>query len=168
MAAKLVCGEFELGVGLIDGDAGFETAGGEKEVSLIGAIGIELEGEPDVGGWVVLEVRAEDADDRVGIATEGEGGSYDFWIAAELAFPEAVAEDDDAAAVGEIFFLGEGATELDACTEELEVVAGDVNTVDLFGHGAGEIEAGAAEVITGDVLKDAGLLLPDVEFGDGG
>ena len=32
---------------------------------------------------------------------------------------------------------------------------------------AGEIEAGAAEVVGGDVLEDAGLLLPVVELGGG-
>ena len=44
LAAELLGGEFELGVCLIDGDAGFETTGGEEEVSLVDAVGIELEG----------------------------------------------------------------------------------------------------------------------------
>ena len=72
------------------------------------------------------------------------------------------------AAVGKVFLLGEGAAELNGSTEEFEVVVGDVDAVDLFGDGAGEVEAGSAEVVGGDILKDAGLLLPVVEFGDGG
>ncbi len=164
----MLSSEFELCVCLIDGDAGFETAGGEEEVSLIGAIGIELEGQPDVGGWIGLEVRAKDADDGIGVATEGDSGADYLWIAAELALPETITEDDDVATVGEVFLLGEGSTELDGSTEEFEVVVGDVDAVNLLGHGAGEVEAGTFLVVTGDVLKDAGLLLPYVEFGYGG
>ena len=37
-----------------------------------------------------------------------------------------------------------------------------MDAVDLFRMVAGEIEAGAAEVVGGDVLKDAGGLLPPV------
>jgi hypothetical protein len=42
-----------------------------------------------------------------------------------------------------------------------------VDAVDLFGDGAGEVEAGSAEVVGGDVLEDAGLCTPVVEFGGG-
>ena len=48
-AAELVGSELQLRVGLGEGDAGLEASGGEEEVSLVGAVGIELEGQPDVG-----------------------------------------------------------------------------------------------------------------------
>ena len=96
------------------------------------------------------------------------GGADDVGIAAEFALPEAVADDDDVAAVGGVFLRREGAAEHDGRAEEAEVGFGDVDAVDLLGDGAGEVEAGTAEVVRGDVLKDAGLRSPGIEVGRGG
>ena len=61
--------------------------------------------------------------------------------------------------------MGEGAAQDDGRAEESEVGFADVDAVDLLGVVAGEVEAGTAEVVGRDVLKDAGLRLPVVEVG---
>ena len=130
--------------------------------------GIELEGQPDVGFGVGEEVLSQDADDGVGLVAQGERLADDVGIAAEFALPQAVAQHHDFAAVGRVFLRGEGAAQHDRRAEEAEVALGDVDAVDLLGTVAGEVEAGAGEVVGGYFLEDAGLLLPDVELGDGG
>ena len=162
-AAELIGGEFELGVGLGEGDAGFEAAGDKEVVAQVGAVGIDLEGNPEIGLGIGDEGFSEHADDGVGLVAERDGGADDVGIAAELALPEAVADHDDVAAVRGVFLRREGAAEHDGRAEEAEVGFGDVDTVDLLGNGAGEIEAGTTEVVGGDVLKDAGLRSPVVE-----
>ena len=164
-AAELVGGDVELGVGLGEGYAGLEASGGEEEVALVGAVGVDLEGQPDVGFGVGDEGLAEDSDDGVWLVAEREGAADDVGIASEFALPEAVADDDDFAAVGRVFLRGEGAAQHDGRAKEAEVGFADVDAVDLLGMVAGEVEAGAAEVVGGDVLKDAGLLPPVVELG---
>ena len=133
VAAELVGGEFELGVGLGEGNAGLEAAGGEKVVALVGAVGVDLEGEPDVGFGIGDEGFSEDADDGVGLVAEREGGADDVGVAAEFALPEAVADDDDFAAVRGVFLRREGAAEHDGRAEEAEIGFGDVDAVNLFG-----------------------------------
>ena len=134
-------------------------------MALIGAVGIDLEGEPDVRDGIGLKGLAEDAEDGVRLIAEGERGADDFGIAAEFTLPESVTDNDNVTAVGGIFLGREGAAEHDGRAKEAEVRLGGVDTVDLLGNGAGEIEAGTAEVVGGDVLKDAGLGTPVVEFG---
>ncbi len=70
--------------------------------------------------------------------------------------------------LGESSCGGEGAAEHDGRAEEPEVGFGDVDAVDLLGNGAGEVEAGTAEVVRGDILKDAGLGSPGIEVDRGG
>ena len=129
----------------------------------VGAVGLDLEGNPDVGFGIGDEGFSEDTDDGVGLVAERDAGADDVGVAAELALPESVADDHDVAAVGGVFLRCEGAAEHDGRAEEAEVGFGDVDAVDLLGNGAGEVEAGTAEVVGGDILKDAGLGSPGVE-----
>ena len=91
-ATELTVGELHLGVGLCKGDAGLEAGRGHEVMALVGAVGVDLEGKPDVGGGIGLVGFADDADDGVGLVAEGDGGADDFGIAAEFALPEAVAD----------------------------------------------------------------------------
>ena len=166
-AAELIVTEFELGVGLGEGDAGFETGGGHEVMTLVGAVGIDLEGEPEVGNGIGDEGFSDDAEDGVGLVAERERGADNVGVAAELALPEAVADDDEVAAVGGILLRREGAAEDDGRAEEAEVGFRDVDAVDLLRDGAGEVEAGTAEVVGGDVLEDFGLFAPEIELGRG-
>ena len=161
-AAILIGDEFQLGVGLGEGDARLEAAGDKEIVAEVGAVGIDLEGDPDVGLRIGDERFSQDTDDGVGLVAEGDAGTGDVGVAAELALPEAVADDHDVAAVGSLFLGGEGAAEDDGRAEEAEVGFGNVDAVDLLGNDAGEVEARATEIVGGDVLKDAGLGFPDV------
>ena len=133
----------------------------------VGAVGVDLEGEPDVGGRVELEGRTDDANDGVWLIAERKRGADDVGIAAELALPEPVADDDHVAGGGGVFLGREGAAEDDGRAEEAEIRFGDVNAVDLFRDLAGEIKVGTTEVVGGDVLENAGLSAPVVEFGGG-
>ena len=134
-AAKLVGGELQLSVGLGERDAGLKACGGEKKVALVGAVGVDLEGQPDVGFRIGDEGLAEDSDDGVGLVAERERGADDVGIASEFALPEAVADDHDFAAVGRIFLRGEGAAQHDGRAEEAEIGFADVDAVDLLGIG---------------------------------
>ncbi len=134
----------------------------------VGAVGLDLEGNPDIGLGIGYEGFSEDTDDGVGLVAERDGGADDVGIAAELALPESVTDDNDVAAVRGVFLRCEGAAEHDGCAKEAEVGFGGVDTVDLLGYEAGEIEAGTAEVVRGDVLKDAGLGSPGIEVDRGG
>ncbi len=102
-AAVLIGGQFELGVGLGQRHAGLEAAGDKKVVAQVGAVGLDLEGNPDIGLGIGDEGFSEDTDDGVGLVAERDGGADDVGVAAELALPEAVADDHDVAAVGGIF-----------------------------------------------------------------
>ena len=134
-------------------------------MTLVGAVGVDLEGQPDVGHRVGAELLADDAEDGIGLVAERKRGADNFRIAAEFALPESVADDDDVAAVGRVFLRREGAAENHGRAEEAEVRFGNVNAMHLLGHFAGEIEARTAEVVGGDILQHAGLLAPVVELG---
>ena len=110
-AAVLIGGQFELGVGLGERHAGFETAGDKKVVAEVGAVGLDLEGNPDIGLGIGDEGFSEDTDDGVGLVAERDGGADDVGVAAELALPESVADDNDVAAVRGVFLRREGAAE---------------------------------------------------------
>ena len=168
-AAILDGGEGELGVGLGDGDAGAEAGGYGEVVGHVLRCEVELEGNPEVGGGIGDEAGSDDADDGVGCAVELDCRSDDVGVGGVAGLPEVVAEDGDVAAVGAVFGLGEGAAGGEGRAEHGEVVGGDVGAFDLLGVvAAGDVDAGAAEVVGCDLLEDAGLLMPDVEFGDVG
>ncbi len=136
-------------------------------MALVGAVGIDLKRQPDVGFGIGDVGFSDDAEDGIGLVAEGERGADDIRIAAELALPEAVADDDNFAAVGGIFLGREGAAKHDGGVEETKVGFGDVDAVDLLRDCAGEIKSGTAEVVGGDVLKDTRLFSPEIEFGGG-
>ena len=71
------------------------------------------------------------------------------------------------AAVGAVLLLREGAAKDDRCAKEREVALRDVDSLNQFRVVAGEVVAGAAEIVGGDILHHAGLLLPAVKVGGG-
>ena len=87
-----------FGVGLLAGDAGFETAEGEDAGMPVAIVGKRVcprsERKKNVGGLEELKAARENADDGVGARVEIDGLAEDFRGAAEAALPQAVAEDD--------------------------------------------------------------------------
>ena len=83
-AAILVGDEFELSVGLGEGNAGLEPAGNKEIVAVVGAVGIDLEGDPDVGFGIGDERFSEDTDDGVGLVAEGDAGADDVGLPPNL------------------------------------------------------------------------------------
>ena len=78
-AAELIGCELHLRVGLGQRHAGLEPPGGHEIVALVGAVGIELKGQPHVGFGIRDEGLSEHADDGVGLIAQREGGSDDVW-----------------------------------------------------------------------------------------
>ncbi len=96
-------------------------------------------------------------------------GADDIGISPEAAFPQAIAENDHLAAMRAVLGRGKGTAGHDRRSQHAEIVSADVDALHLLGIGAaGEVEPGAALVVGRDKLKNAGLLFPDVEFGDVG
>ena len=89
-------------------------------------------------------------------------------IAAKLAHPESVTQDDDIAAVGHVFLRRKRPAQPHARAEEPEVCLGHVRAFDLLRNTAGQVQPFTAEVVRSHVLEDAGLLLPHVELGHRG
>ena len=56
---------FHLGVGLGEGHAGLEATSDEEVVALVVAVGVDLEGKPEVGRRIGIEGFSDDADDGV-------------------------------------------------------------------------------------------------------
>ena len=168
VGAEVLAGsELHLRVGLGQRYARFEQSRGLEVVALIGAVGFELEGQPDVGFWIGEEVLSQDADDGVGLVAQGKRAADDVGIAAEFALPESVTQHHGFAPVGGVFLRGEGAAQNDRCAEEAEVTLSDMDSVDLLRPVAGEVEAGTRKVVGGDLFEDARLLLPDMKLRNG-
>lgn len=137
-------------------------------MGLVIAVGIELEGQPQIGNGVSLEGLSHHADDRVRLIAERDGRSYDLRIAAKFALPQPIAQYDNLAAVGSVFPRREGAAQHHRRAEEAKVGLGHVQPMHLFRHCSSKVESWPAKVIRSHILNDAGLLLPVVKFCDRG
>ena len=137
---------------------GFSRPGDGEEVALHRAVRIDLERQPEIG-WPGLRLdglgveRAEHADDVVRLAVQRQRAADDGAVAAEAPFPEALAQDDDAAAIRQVFVRGEGAAGDDGCAEQAEELGADMGGRDLLGVALGEVDD--AEAIRRDVLERA-------------
>jgi hypothetical protein len=139
-------------------------------VALVVGVGVELERDEDVGREAEVaevETGGEDTDDLVGVAAELDGLADDLLVAAEAAGPEAVAENRDFGAFGKVLFLDKRAAAKGGRAEQAKVIGADLGLLDLLGEArSGEI--GHAAAVGGDILDDARLGAPVVEFGGGG
>src|SRR5580693_416323 len=89
-------------------------------------------------------------------------------IGGEMALPEAVAQNNNAGAVGLIFFGGEGAALNYRRAQQTKIIGGDANAVDLLRERfSGQIKIAAGVFVGGGVLKGLRLLTPDIEAGGG-
>ena len=79
--AELIGGNFHLGVGLGQGHSWLEAACDQEVVALIVAVGIELEGKPDVSLRVGIEGFSDDAEDGVGLIAEHQSPADDVRVA---------------------------------------------------------------------------------------
>ena len=162
-AVVLLSGELHLRVGGGERDAGLETCGGLKVLVSVGAVGLKLKGQPDVRIGIGEELLSDHAHDRIRLIAQREPFPDDGRIAAEAALPEAIAQHHYLAAVGRVLQRRKGAAQHGLGAEETEVALGNVNAVELFGPVAGEVEAGAGEVVGGNVLEYAGLPLVEMK-----
>ncbi len=82
--------QLHLRVGLGHRHAGLEHRRGLEEMTLVGAVGLELEGDTDFGIGVGNEISPQHADDRVGLIPQRQRLADNVLTAAELALPQAV------------------------------------------------------------------------------
>ena len=119
-------------------------------------------------GRVGLKIAGDDARDEVRLVAEGDGAADEVRVGAKAAEPEGTTDDRDASAVGAVLVGGEAAAEFQACAEEAEVSGRHVDRLDLLGPiAAGEIDAGPAEIVRGDVFEYLRLLRQEVDGGYG-
>ena len=162
MLAETLGDDAQLGVGLLDGDAGFAPCANEKKVALVGAVEIGLLGQEEVGFGLAGETRTHHADHRKGLGVKPDGAADHAWIAAETPFPKAVGEHGDARTAGAILFNREGAAHHWSNTQHAEVSLRDMDALDLLGvAGATEIHPRPHKIVYRGRLKQGG-------FPDGG
>ena len=106
--AELLRGLLQLRGGGGERDARFQAAGGQEEMALHHAVRIDLKRQPDIrrarrrlDGFGIE--RAQHADHFVRLAVERQLAADDRRVAAEAALPEPFAQDDDVAAVRQVF-----------------------------------------------------------------
>src|SRR5436853_1345694 len=124
---------------------------------------------PDLGVFRKLEIRRHDADDGAGLVVDRDHPSDNRRIAGVEAFPDGIAEENDAAGTGSVFVGAEETSELRANAEQWKEVsryqlAGEAYRLRALGDG----DASAA--VGGDAGEGA-RLIPPVEIvgvGDGG
>src|SRR5271156_2496211 len=126
---------------------------------------VKLEGHAEIGRHSSKKAAADYPNDEIWLAVKLDGRSDNTWISTKAALPEAVAQHGNVAAVRAVFCGGEGAAGNNGSAEHREIIRGDVHALHLLRMvAAGDIEPGPAEIIGRNLLKDAGLLTPDVEL----
>ena len=165
-AKKLLERELQLRVGLLQRDARLETRRNPKEVALVGAVGLELEGDPQLRLRIGHEVSPEDADDCVGLASQRQRTPDHIGIAAEPPLPESVTQHNHIAAVGHVLLGRKGPPEDHARAVDAEIGFADMNAMHHLRPAAGDVEARPAEIVRAHIFEDAGLPLILVKFRD--
>jgi 3-methyladenine DNA glycosylase AlkD len=133
-------------------------------VRLVGCIRIELERNPEIRRRIGVEVRAGDAYNRVGQVSDRNRLSDDVWIAGEPPFPQAAADHRNVAAMRPIFVASKPASRDKLRAEDTEIPLRYMHAMHLLRNSPGQVHA-TTLVVRRHVLKDAGLLLPGVQFG---
>ena len=152
-------------------DAGFQACHDVEVHGVVGTGGVDLERQPSVGWRVKLgrESGTGDSHDSIGHGAERDGFAGHLRVARKAALPQYVAEDGYVGDVGPIFAGSEGAADRDGRAEQAEIIGRDANSVDLFRIcAAGEVEAGPAILVGGDIPEGGGLAAQHVELGGRG
>src|SRR5262249_2404687 len=74
---------------------------------------------------VEIEITWRHADHRAAVAVKTNGFADDIWIAAEMALPKPIAENDNLGAAGSIFGLAEKTAERGLDFQSLKEIGGD-------------------------------------------
>ena len=156
-----------LRLGGLERDAGLEPCRHGKEVALVGAGGIGLQGQVEVGGRIRAERGPQHAGHRVGLPVEHDRAADDGGIAAEPADPERMAHHREPRSAGPVLVRDEDAAERRAGVEDRKEVRRDVDRLHLLRrHAAAQVEARSREVVRAHRLERLRVLLPGHELGD--
>src|SRR5579871_4164414 len=102
-------------------------------MTLVGAVRISLHGDKDVGRRVGTEPGWQNADERVWLAAQHDGGAQQSGAAPQPCFPKVVAHDGGPGAAGKILLKEKIAAHGGLGSEDPEVALGHVNALDLLG-----------------------------------
>ena len=152
----------EVGLRLLDGDAGCEPSDGRQEPRLtrLEQHRRHLRRHPRLRrrGWIA-EGRRHDADDGAAGAGEDERPADDSGIGVEARSPEAVADHDRSRPAHDLLGRGQRAPERGGDAEDAEKTRRRPHRLDALGNRAGRL-GHVLEVAAGQVRKGAGRALP--------
>src|SRR5579864_3717116 len=168
-AAILLGGKLQLGIGHGQRNARFEPGCYYEVIGHVLRREIELIRQPEIPALLGNEAASDYAHHLIALAVKLDISADDVLITAEAALPQSVAEDNHMAAMRAILGGGEGAAREDGCAQQAKIIAGHMDALHLLRlPAAGEVESGTSLVVSGDILENAGLLMPDIELGHAG
>ena len=126
-------------------------------MALVGAVGIGLQRNEDLGGRIRSEPAIEHADHRVRLGVEDDGAPRNCLIAAKARGPHGMSEDRHVRASRAVFIGGERAAQRGRSAEHAEVIGADVDAAHLLRPiAAAQIEAGTGKIVGGNRVEGSG------------
>ena len=89
-------------------------------MTLVDAVWIGLERDPDIGRRIGMKIVAQDADQSVRVAVQSDGPADHVGVAAPMPFPQAMTDDGQPRPAGPVFILAEGASREGSGAEDRE------------------------------------------------
>jgi hypothetical protein len=129
-------------------------------------VGLKDERHPDVGGARELRPLPQDADQRIGLAVQGQRAAEHAGIGAEAAAPELLRDHRHAGSLGVVLARREGAPGERADAHHLEEVGAHPGRLQALGLGAPAAQVQGAAVMGGGVREGVAGRPPVEEVGD--
>src|SRR5258708_5169067 len=101
-------------------------------MTLISAVRIGLQRNPNFGGGTRDKAIRHDSDNRIGLAVQRHAAIEDGGIASEMRVPKLFGDERRLGTARSVFRDREGAAQQGACAKNLEVARGDVNALHLL------------------------------------
>ncbi len=133
-------------------------------MSLVRAVRLKLERNPDLRLRIGREISPQHADDRVRFTAQRKRLPNHFRIPAKPPLPQAVAQHHHVPAVRRILLLRESAAQHHRRAKHAEVALRYVNSVDQLRPVSRDVEPRSRKIVRRHVLEDRSLPLPLLEL----
>ena len=133
-------------------------------MSLVRAVRLKLERNPDLRLRIGREISPQHADNRVRLTAQRKRLSNNLRISAKPPLPQAVAQHHHVAAVRRVLLLRESAAQHHRRAEHAEVALRHVNAVDQLRPVSRDVESRSREIVRRHILEDRSLPLPLLEL----
>src|SRR3954454_547886 len=164
--AILIGGQLQLSVGHGNGDARLQARDHTEVVGLVRRSELKLKGQPEVSGIIRNELAADYAYDLIRLSVELNISADDRAICAKSPVPQTVTQYHHISAMGAIFRGGKSPARDHGRAQNRKIIRADMHALHLLGPiVAGQVQSGAAAVVSRNLVKDASLLPPDIELG---